>query len=145
MEDVHTVKIRPTRADGLDKIFRPNDPCDTPPWQTKAFCEPVYNDHIVVIHILDIIGGGHSSTVTIGGVVVAAVELIHDQSSSITADVLNLGELRVLHDLACWVTRVRSQDDRHAAGDLISDLIRMDMITIFLREWRRNGRELELN
>ena len=89
-----------------------------------------------LVNVHDVISSAHGGTVTVARVVVATVEFIHDQRCSITAQILDLCQLRVLHHLTCRVARVGGQDDRSTARNLIRNLLRMDMIAICFGQGR---------
>ena len=80
--------------------------------------------------------------VAVARVVVARVELVADQGGALAADVLDLGQLRVLDDEAGRVARIRGDDDAGAAGDFLSDLVRVDVVAVLFRERDRNGSKL---
>jgi hypothetical protein len=82
------------------------------------------------------------STIAVAGVVVSRVELIADKSGSPTADILDLGQLRILNNSTSRVPRVGSDDDTSSSGNLLLDLLGVDMISVFLRQRNRNSSEL---
>lgn len=106
------------------------DPCDSPSWQPEALGQTVNNEHIVLIDILNILSSGYGGAVAVAGVVVAGVELVADEGGASTADVLDLGELRVGYDAASRVAWVGGEDDGGSAGNLLRDLIGGDCVSI---------------
>lgn len=70
------------------------------------------------------------------------VELVHDQSGPLTADVLNLGKLRVGHNLAGRVTRIRGQNDGGTTGNFLSNLLRVDVVIVVARQRDGDGGEV---
>lgn len=90
----------------MDKLLGANDPGYTPSRKTESLGETVNDEHIVLVHVLDVVGGRDDGAVAVCGVVVSAVELVHDQSRAVSADVLDLGEFGVGDHLAGWVTGV---------------------------------------
>lgn len=118
-----------------------NKPCNPPPWKSKALGEAVDDDNIVFIDIFDILGGTDDGTVTFVQIVIATVELIHDQGGTVAAKILNLRELRVGYDLARGVTWVRSEDDAGSTGDFFGNLVWVDVPSILSRERDWDGRE----
>lgn len=88
--------------------------------------------------------GGDGLAIAIRGVVVTRVELIADEGRTATADVLDLGQLRVLDDTAGRVAGVGGQDDTGTTGDLLCDLVRVDMVAILFVQRNRDGSELKV-
>ena len=76
------------------------------------------------------------------GVVVPRVELVADEGGATSADILDLGQLRVRDDASGRVSRVRCQNDRGSAGDFLGDLVRVNMVAILIGE--RDGDRGEL-
>lgn len=93
------------------KYLRSNNPRNPPAGKSEALRQAVNDQHIIFIHIIDVFCGTDGSAIALAGVIVSSVEFIHDQRSSITADVLNLGQFGVLDHLTCGVAGVGSQDD----------------------------------
>jgi len=77
------------------------------------------------------------AAVTVGGIVVTAIELIQDEGGAVTADVLDLGQLLVRHEVASGVTRVRGEQHLSTTSDFLGDLVGVDVIVVFLSQ--RNG------
>ncbi len=82
--------------------------------------------------------GADGATVTVASIVVSRVELIAHESGAVSADVLDFSQLWVGDNAASWVTWVRGNDDSGTTGDLFGDLVRVDMITIFLGQGDRD-------
>jgi hypothetical protein len=127
-----TIQITPARSDSLDKLLRTHNPGDSPSGKSETLGQTINDEHIVLIYILDVLGGGDSGAVTVRRVVISTIELIHDQSGSVTTDVLNLSKFRVLYDFSRGVTWVRCQDDGGTARDFIGDLVWVDVVSVFL-------------
>ena len=96
-------------------------------------------EDVILVHIDDVVSSAHCSTVAIASVIVTTVELVHDQCCSITAQVLDLCKLRILHNLAGWVARVGGQDDRSTTRNLFGNLFWMDMVAICFGQRRGNS------
>ena len=90
-------------------------------------------------------GGADGGTIAVAGVVVARVELVHDERGALPADVLDLGKLGVGNDTPGWVPGVGSQDNAGAAGDFLGDLFGVDVVAVFLGQGDRDGGELQGN
>ena len=110
--------------------FWTNDPRNSPSGKSEALSQAINDQHIVLINIVDVLSRGNSRAVAVTGVVVSTVELIHDQRRSVTANILDLCQLGVLDNFASRVTRVGSQDDGCSAGDLLGDLVGVDVVVI---------------
>lgn len=82
------------------------DPCNSPSRQSESLRKTIDDKNIIFINILDVFGGRNSSSVAVTSVVVARVKLIADQGGSATANVLNLGQLRVGNDSAGRVSGI---------------------------------------
>lgn len=87
-----------------------NDPSYSPSWKSEALGKTINDQNIIFIHILDVLCCTDGRAVAIGCVVVSAVELVHDQSRAVSADILYLRKLGVLDYLSGRVTGVRGQD-----------------------------------
>jgi hypothetical protein len=87
-----------------------NDPSYSPSWKSEALGKTIDDQNIIFIHILDVLCCTDGRAVAIGSVVISTVELIHDQSRAVTADILDLRKLGVLDYLSSRVTGVRGQD-----------------------------------
>jgi hypothetical protein len=94
------------------------------------------NNHIKTYSSAD------GSTITVAGVVVARVELVAHKGGALPADVLDLGQLRVLNDAAGRIPRVRRENDASAAGDFLGDLLGVDVVAVFLGQGDGDGGEL---
>lgn len=88
------------------RYFWANNPSNSPTRKSEALGKTINDQHIVLIDIIDILRRRNGRAVTVGRVVVTAVELVHDQRSSITADILDLRKLGVLDDFTGRVSRV---------------------------------------
>jgi hypothetical protein len=117
-------------------------PGDTPARQAEALGEPINDEHVILVDILHVLGGGNGSAVAVARVVVARVELVADEGGAATADVLDLGQLRIRDDPAGRVARVRGQDDGSTAGNLLGDLVGVDVVAILLGQRHGNGSKL---
>ena len=106
-----TVKVRAAAADRLDEFFGADDPCYTPSREAEAFGQTVNQEDVVFVDVDDVVGGRDGGAVAVAGVVVAGVELVHDQSGTVPADVLDLSEFGVLNDLTSGIARVAREDD----------------------------------
>lgn len=126
----------------LDELLGSQNPSDTPSRETEALSKPIDNEDIILIHILDVLGGGDSSSVAVAGIVVARVELIANKGCAATADVLDLGQLGVGDHSTGRVTGVRGYNDGCTSRDFSSDHVRMDMVAILFRKRRGDGSEL---
>lgn len=136
------VKVRAATSNGLDELFWTEDPGDSPARKAKTLRKAVDDEDVIFVHVNDVVSSGDAGAVAVAGIIVAGVEFIHDQGCSVTADVLNFGELRVLHDLPGRVTRIAGQDDRCASRDFLGDLVRVDVVAVVLGERRRDGSEI---
>lgn len=119
-----------------------NDPCDTPARKTEALGKTVNDEHIILIDILDVLGGGNGSTVAVASVVVAGVELVADKGGTATANVLDLSQLGVGNDTAGRVTGVGGEDDGSTTGDFLGDLVGVDVVSILFGQRDRNSSKL---
>ncbi len=106
-----TVKVGTARSNSLDEFLGSNDPGYTPSWKTEALGQSVKDENIILVDVFNVVGSGDDGAVAVGRVIVTAIELVHDQCRTITADVLNLSEFRVGDHLACGVTGVGRKDD----------------------------------
>ena len=95
-----TVEVRAAATNGLDEFLRTDDPGDAlarvsvvdwgdeewegyPAWEAESLSQAVDEDDIVFVDIDDIVGSGDGATVAVTGVIVPAVELVHDERRSI--------------------------------------------------------------
>lgn len=124
------VEVRSAGADGFDELLRTDDPSYAPAWETEALGQSIDNEHVVIVNIDDVVCRANDGAIAVRRVVVPAVELIHDESRAVAAEILNLGEFRVHHHLSRWITWVGSQDDGRAAGDFFGDLVRVDVVVV---------------
>jgi hypothetical protein len=95
-----------------------------------------------LVNINHILGSTDRAAVAIGGIVVSTVELVQDQSRAVTADVLDLGQLVMRHEVTCRVTGVRGQQHLGTTGDFLGDLVRVDVIMVLLRQRDGDGGNL---
>lgn len=128
----------------LDKLLGSQDPRDTPAGKAEALGETVDDEHVVLVYVLDVLGGRDGCPVTAARVVVARVELVADERSSRTAEVLDLGQLRVGHDAARRVSRVGRQNDGSTSRNLPCDDVWVNVVAIFLRERCRDSSKLNI-
>ena len=136
------VQVRATAANGFDELLGTDDPGDSPARETETLRQAVYQEDVILVDVDDVVGGGDASAVAIAGVIVAGVEFIHDQGGTVTANVLDFRELRVLYNLPGRVSRVAGEDDRGASGDFVSDLVGVDVVAVIFGERRRDGGEI---
>ena len=129
-------------ASRASHTFRPQDPRNAPSWQSEALGKAIDDEDVILVHIFDVLGCGNGGTVTVACVVVARVEFVADERGAAATDVLDLSQLGILDDPACGIARVRSQNDRRAASNLLGNLVRMDMVAILLRQGNGNGSKL---
>ncbi len=85
-----------------------NNPRNSPARQPEPLGESINEQNVILINILDILRCADSSTITVRGVVVSSIELIHDQGCSISADILDLRQLGILNNFSSGITRIRS-------------------------------------
>jgi hypothetical protein len=93
-------------------------------------------------YVLDVVCGGDDSTVTACRVVVPSIKFIHDQGSTITANVLDARQLRIRHHPASRVPRVRRQDNTSTSRNLVANLLSMNVILVIMAEWNGNRSEI---
>lgn len=120
------------------------NPGNSPSGKSEALGETIDDENIVLVDILNVLSSRDGGTITVAGVVVTRVELVADKGGTVTANVLNLGKFGVGNDTAGRVARVGGQDDRGTTGNFLSDLIRVDMISILFRQRDRDGSELDM-
>lgn len=89
------------------------------------------------------LGTTDSGTVAVSGVVVSTVELVQNQSSTVTADILDIGELVLGDKVAGRVTGVGGQEHLSTTGDLLGDLVGVDVVVILLRQRDGDRSDLE--
>lgn len=87
---------------------------------------------------------GDGLAIAVRRVVVARVELVADEGRAAAADVLDLGQLRVLDHTTRGVARIRSQDDTGATSDLLRNLVRVNVVVILFGERDGDRSELEI-
>lgn len=107
-----------------------NDPCDSPSGKSETLGETINDQNIILIDILNVLGRGDGGAVAVAGVVVARVELVADEGGTATADVLDLGQLRVGNDTAGGVSGVGGEDDRGTTGNFLGNLVGVDVISV---------------
>jgi hypothetical protein len=110
--------------------LRSHNPRDSPTRQSKPLSKPINNQHIILIHILDILRRTNRRPVTIASIIIPAIEFIHDQCRSVSADILDLCELGILDDFSGGVAGVGGEDYGGAAGDFLGDLVGVDMVSV---------------
>jgi len=137
-----TIQITTTASNRLDELFWSHNPRDSPSWKSEPLGETIDDQDIVLVNVVDVLRGTDRGAVAVGSIVVSTVELIHDQRSSITADVLNLGEFGVLDYFSGGIAGVGGEDDGGSSGDFFGDLVRMNMVSIFFTERRWDSRKL---
>lgn len=125
----------PVHRKGRERTYlRSNNPSNSPARKPEALSKAIYDQYVVLIHILDVLSRGNRRPIAVRSVIVATVELIHDEGGAVTADILDLCELGVLDDFAGRVARVRGQDNGRAASDLLCDFVGVDVVAISLCE-----------
>jgi len=87
-----------------------------------------------VIDIHHIRGTTDGRSITVGGVVVAAVEFIQNQRGAVSANVLDARQLVIGHKMSGRIAGVGRQQHRRATGDLLGDFVGVDMVVVFLGE-----------
>lgn len=96
----------------------------------------------ILVNVNHVLGTTDRAAVAIGGVVVATVELVQDQGCAVTANVLDLGQLIMRHEVTGGVTGVRGQQHLGTTRDFLGDLIGVDVIVVLLRQRDGDGRNL---
>lgn len=61
-----------------------------PTWKAETLSQAVDNEDVVLIDVFDVVGGGDDGAVTVAGVVVAAVEFVHDECRAVCVNWLDL-------------------------------------------------------
>nr|POE47029.1 hypothetical protein CFP56_00361 [Quercus suber] len=89
------VEVGATGADSFDEVLGPDDPGHAPTGQAEALGQAVDDEHVILVDVFDVVRRADDGAVAVGRVVVAAVELIHDQSGAVTAVVLDLSQFWV--------------------------------------------------
>lgn len=120
-----------------------NDPRNSPSRQSEALGETIDNQDIVLINVLDVLGGRNGSTVAVAGIVVSGVELIADKGGAASAEVLDFSQLGVGNDSAGGIARVGGKDDRGTTGDFLGNLVGMDVVAVLLGKGDRDGCKLQ--
>jgi hypothetical protein len=92
-----TIEVRTAGADRLDEFLGAEDPRYTPSGKAETLGQAVNDEHVVLVDVLDVVGGGDDGAVAVCCVVVSTVEFIHDQRGAVTADVLDLREFGIRH------------------------------------------------
>lgn len=87
-------------------------------------------------------GGTDGGAVAVASIVVARVKLVAHKGCPPTAKVLDSLQILAFDYLAGGVTGVRSEDYPCASGDFVGNLLRVDMVTVLLRERNWNCGEL---
>lgn len=54
-----------------------------PAWETETLGKAVDEEDIVFVYVDDVVGGGDGGAVAVRSVVVAAVELVHDEGCTV--------------------------------------------------------------
>lgn len=141
-------RIQATRQPGRRKrLVRPStiSTSSSSTSMTFSWCNLSVWGCFVSLRRLQSYSSADGRAVAVAGVVVARVKLVADQGGALAADVLDLGQLRILHDAAGRVARVGGQDDAGAAGNLLGDLVRVDVVAVLFGQRDRNGGELKLS
>jgi hypothetical protein len=129
----------------MGTYLRSNNPSNSPTWKSESLGQTINDQHIVLIHIINILRRGNGSAVTVWRVIVPAIELIHDKRCSVTADILNLCELRVLDYSSGRIPWVRSENDWCSTWNLLSDLVRVDVIAIWFGQGSLSNGDVSKN
>lgn len=128
---------------GLCKLtLGAQDPGNSPSGKAEALGETVNDEDIILVDVLDVLGSGNGGTIAVAGVVVAGVKLVADEGGAATADVLDLGELRVGDNTAGRVAGVGGQDDRSTTSNFLGNLVGVDVVSVALVQRDGNGGEL---
>ena len=128
----------------LDELLGAENPRDTPTGKAETLGKAVNDEDVVLVNILDVLGGGDGGAVTAARVVVTRVKLVADEGGAATADVLDLSQLRVGDDPARGVAWVGCQDYRRTPRDLGCNVVRMDVVAVLLGERRGDGGKLDV-
>ena len=136
------IEVRAARANGFDELSWADDPRHAPAGKAEALGQAVDDQHVILVDVDDVGCRADDRAVAVGGVVVAAVELVHDQGGAIAAEILDVGQLRVDHHLPRRVSGVRGQDDGRAARDFLGNLVRVNVVVIFARQGNRDRRKV---
>lgn len=97
----------------------------------------------ILVDINDVLGTTDGGTIAVSGVVVSTVELVQNQSSTVTADVLDISQLVLGNEVAGRVTRVGGQKHLSTPGNLLGDLVRVDVVVVLLRQRDGDRSDLE--
>lgn len=86
----------------------------------------------ILINVDDIRGTTDRRSVAARCVVVSTVELIQDESRSVTAEVLDFHQFLLRHKVACGVTGVGGQQHLCATGNFLGNLVRVNVVVVIL-------------
>ena len=136
------VEIASARSQRFDELLGADNPGYTPTGQTETFGQAIDEEDVVMVDIEDVARSGDGRAVAVMIVSVARVEFVEDERCPVTADVLDFGKLLWVERVTSWVTRVRSQYDRGAAGELFGYLVGVDVVAVGGRERRWDRHEL---
>jgi hypothetical protein len=136
------VKVATARSDSADVLLGAKDPSNTPSGKSEALGETVNDEDVVLVDILDVLGSRDGGAVAVASVVVSRVELVADKGGAATADVLDLGELRVGNDSAGGVSGVGGQNDGGTTGNFLGNLVGVDVIAVLLGQGDGDGGKL---
>lgn len=103
--------------------------------QAKTLREAIDDDNVVIIYVMHVLCGRYDLPIAARRVVVATIELIHDEGPTIAAHVLDVLELRVADDLACRVTWIACQQNPSTTCCLFPDQALVDMPAVVLGQW----------
>ena len=87
----------------------------------------------VMVNILDICCTANCRAITTRCVVISTIELVQNQRSTISTDILNASKLGMWHDVAGRVSGIRGENNRGTSDDLFCNFIRMNMIMVIRR------------
>jgi hypothetical protein len=96
----------------------------------------------ILVHIDDVLGSTDGAAVAVGGIIIAAIELIKNEGGAVTANVLDLSQLVVRHEVASRVTRIGGKQHLGTTGNLLGDLVGVNVVVVVLGQRNRNGCDL---
>lgn len=124
------------------RTFGAQNPGDTETRQPEPLGEPVNDQDIILIYVFHILGRGDSGAVAVTEIIVARIELITNEGSATTANVLNLRKLGVADDSSSRIPWVRGQNDRRASRNLLGNFDRVNVVSVIFGKGDRDGSKL---